>query len=81
MSCSALLRSSRYPVSGGVVGAVVGDAVGDVDALVTGDAVGDGLPLMPALGVVVHAIVSEATIAAISGAIFFFTVESVLGLV
>jgi hypothetical protein len=47
---------------------------------VTGDAVGDGLPLVPALGVVAHAIVSEATIAAaISGAIVFFTVESLLG--
>src|SRR3989442_12705799 len=71
MTCSALLRSSRYALAG----AIDGELTGCVDALAGGDAVGDALALAGALGVGLapcgvapHANVSAATRAATEAA-------------
>src|SRR5712692_10368738 len=74
MTCSALLRSSRYALAG----AIDGELTGCVDALAGGDAVGDalalagalGVGLAPACGVAPHAIVTAATRAGTEAATF-----------
>ena len=76
MTCSALLRSSRYAASGALEGD--GETLGCATAPCVGDAVGAELAPELAFGAAAHAAVSRATNTATPQASFWLFVRKLL---